>query len=154
MKLTKALFLATLVAGRLLICDSASAQDATTTTPASTVSTNAASHGSFRAPSIDRIAKTLDLTDAQKAQVQPILDEQFQKMQALRQDDSLSMDDKKAQMKAIRQSTADQMKTILTADQFAKWQAGMMHHHKQQQSSNNGSGQSTTSQPAQSQSAQ
>ncbi len=151
MKLTKALFLTTLVAGRLLICDSASAQDSTNMTASadSTPSTNAVTHGgNFRAPNMDKIAQSLNLTDAQKTQVQPILNDQFQKMQALRQDDSLSADDKKAQMKQIRQSTAEQLKSILTPDQYAKWQSMMMHHRKQQ-SSTSGNGQSTQPQSAQ-----
>jgi len=40
----------------------------------------------------------------------------------LRQDTSLSREDKMAKRKAIQDDTATQMKAVLTADQFQKWQ--------------------------------
>jgi Spy/CpxP family protein refolding chaperone len=119
MKLSKTMFLAALAAAGLFAVGTASAQDATTNAPAAGASTNAAPHSMRRGPDI---AKLLNLTDDQKAQVMPIMDAQRSKSRAVMQDDSLSTDDKRAKIKAIRDETNAQLKTILTADQYAKWQ--------------------------------
>jgi len=119
MKLRKTMFLTALAAAGLFAVGSASAQDAATNAPAAGAITNAAPHSMRRGPDI---AKLLNLTDDQKAQVMPIMDAQRKKMSALYNDDSLSTDDKRAKIKAIRYETNAQLKTILTADQYAKWQ--------------------------------
>jgi periplasmic protein CpxP/Spy len=120
MKLSKTMFLAALTAAGLFAAGSAFGQQATTNAPAAGASTNAPP----RAPRgrMD-IAKMLDLTDDQKAKVQPILDAQRQKMRDVMQDDSLSQDDKRTKMKALRDDTNAQLKPILTPEQFQKWQA-------------------------------
>ena len=48
--------------------------------------------------------------------------EQMDKMLNLRQDTSLTVEDRKAKAKVIHEDTATQMKAVLTADQFKKWQ--------------------------------
>jgi protein CpxP len=119
MKLSKTTFLAALTAASLFAAGPAFGQDATTNAPATGATTNAPP----RAPRgrMD-VAKMLNLTDDQKAQVQPILDAQRQKMNAVRQDTSLSPDDMRAKMKQIRDDTSTQLKPILTPEQFQKWQ--------------------------------
>lgn len=119
MKLRKTTFLAALAAASLFAAGSAFAQNATTNAPGAGASTTAPP----RAPRqrMD-IAKALNLTDDQKAKVQPILDAQREKMRAVFQDDSLSPDDKRAKMKTIRDDTNAQLKPILTPEQFATWQ--------------------------------
>lgn len=124
MKLTKALVFTVLAAGGLIASGSAPAQDSTNA-PVPTVSTNSQPlrpHVMFRGPSIDRLAQVLNLTDAQKAQIQPILEGEHQKMRDLRDDTSLSTDDRRSKMKEIRDDTTTQLQAILTPDQFAKWQ--------------------------------
>ena len=69
------------------------------------------------------IAEQLNLTDDQKPKVKAILEDQRKKMGVLREDTSLTPEDRKAKMKAIRENTVTQMKAVLTADQFQKWQA-------------------------------
>ena len=119
MKLSKTMFLAALTAASLFAAGMAFGQDTTTNAPASGASTNAPP----RAPRgrMD-IGKALNLTDDQKAKVQPILDAQRAKMNAVRQDTSLSQDDMRAKMKQIRDDTTAQLKPILTPEQFQKWQ--------------------------------
>jgi Spy/CpxP family protein refolding chaperone len=63
----------------------------------------------------------LNLTDDQKAKVKPILQDEAQKLKALRQDTSLAKEDKKAKLKSIREDTNAKIKPILTADQLEKW---------------------------------
>ena len=71
----------------------------------------------------DRIAEQLSLTDDQKPKVKAILEDQRKEMGDLRQDTSLSREDKMAKAKNIREGTDVKLKAILTADQFQKWQA-------------------------------
>jgi protein CpxP len=129
MKVTKALAFTLIMAGGLVAGSAAFAQDSGTA-PASDASTNAAPvkvHGNHAA-NLDRLAQVLNLTDDQKAQLQPILAAERQKMRDLREDTSLSKDDRKAKMKEIRDETAAQLQPILTPEQLAKWQ-NMTHGH-------------------------
>jgi len=117
MKLTKTLL--ALAVGGLLACGAALAQDST-----NTPSTNAPSRpfpGS-RGPNMDRLVQFLGLTDDQKAQVTPILQQRMQKRRAIMQDTSLTRDEKMDQMKELNESVDAQMKQILTPDQYQKWQ--------------------------------
>ncbi|HTR42280.1 MAG TPA: hypothetical protein VMH87_11755 [Pseudomonadales bacterium] len=120
MKLSKTMFLAALTAASLLTAGSAYAQDTTTKAPDAGASTNAPPHTPRNRMDI---AKMLDLTDDQKAKVQPILDAQRTKGRAIMQDDSLSQDDKRTKMKALRDDTSAQLKPILTPEQYQKWQS-------------------------------
>jgi Spy/CpxP family protein refolding chaperone len=117
MKSTKTILVAALAAGALLAGNlAARAQDSTNTPPPGM-------HG--HGPSPEQINKDLNLTDDQKPKVKAVMDEQMQKMRDLRQSDdfkSLSREDKMAKMKAIHEDAATKLKTILTPDQFAKWQ--------------------------------
>lgn len=67
--------------------------------------------------------KDLNLTDAQKADVKKSFEEQKTKMDALRSNTSLSDADKRDQMKSLRDEQQAKIKTILTPDQQAKWEA-------------------------------
>ena len=119
MKLSKITFLAALTAASLFTAGTAYGQDTTTNAPSAGASTNTpprAARGRMD------IAKMLDLTDDQKAKVQPILDAQRAKMNDVRQDTSLSPDDMRAKMKEIRDDTTAQLKPILTPEQLDKWQ--------------------------------
>lgn len=127
MKFTKPMLIAALVAGNLFAWDMAlRADDSTNTPPANPPAANAKSH----ARGFDRMAEDLNLTADQKPKVKTIMDAQMQKMRDLHQDNSLSRDDKHAKMKAIHEDTATQLKAVLTADQFAKWQKMSQHMHR------------------------
>jgi Spy/CpxP family protein refolding chaperone len=124
MKSTKIMLMAALAAGALLAGGSSLlAQDSTNTPPA-----GAPAAGAMRGrggPSLEQLTKSLDLTDDQKPKVKAALDEQMQKMSALRKDPDfagLSREDKMAKMKPIRDEFTSQMKDILTPDQLAKFQ--------------------------------
>lgn len=59
----------------------------------------------------------LNLTDEQKARMKPILEQQRQQMQAIRNDSSLSAQDRQQKMRDLRQNTRSQMRSILTPEQ-------------------------------------
>jgi len=116
MKLSKTTFLVALTAASLFAAGSAPGQNTTPNTPAAPGATT-------KAPRTrPDVAKMLNLTDDQKAKVQPILDAQREKMRAVFQDDSLSPDDKRAKMKTIRDDTNAKLKPILTPEQYATWE--------------------------------
>lgn len=62
----------------------------------------------------------LNLTDAQAAQLKKNKAETMEKMKAIREDKSLSDEQKKEQMKELHKSRQENMKSILTADQLKK----------------------------------
>jgi Spy/CpxP family protein refolding chaperone len=76
----------------------------------------------MRGPNIDYLAKQLSLTDDQKVKFTAALDEMQQKMRALRTDQSLSQEDRRSQLKQLREDLNTELKGVLTDDQFAKWE--------------------------------
>jgi hypothetical protein len=62
----------------------------------------------------------LGLTDAQQAQIKPILVSTQSQMKAIFQNTSLTADQKHAQMKTLLDSTANQIETYLTPDQVSQ----------------------------------
>ncbi len=133
MKVTKEFLLTLFTAGSLITCGSAIAQDSTNApspTPAP-----AAPH-MMRGPNMEGLMRALNLTEAQKAQVQPILADASQKMRDLHNDASLSPEDRRAKMKEIRDETSAQLKPILTPKQFEKLQSRMSPHHPRPQAPN------------------
>jgi len=68
-------------------------------------------------------AKELNLTDEQKEKLQTIIRAQAGKLRELRQDTSLSAEDKKEKVRAIREGIMAEVKKVLTPEQFEKWKA-------------------------------
>jgi Spy/CpxP family protein refolding chaperone len=68
-------------------------------------------------------AKELNLTDEQKEKLQTIIRREVGKLRDLRQDTSLSPEDKKAKLRALREEITTEVKNVLTPDQFEKWNA-------------------------------
>jgi len=68
-------------------------------------------------------AKELNLTDEQKEKLQTIIRGQMEKLRDLRQDTSLSAQDKKDKFQAIREDITAEVKKVLTPEQFEKWKA-------------------------------
>jgi len=124
MKLNKITVIAALALGGLLTLGTAlNAQDATTTTtpPAATPPAGAPPGGRARPLTIDQLVTKLALSDEQKTNVQAVLVDQRQKTRDLRNDTTLSTDDRRAKMKTIRDEANAKLKTILTPDQYAKY---------------------------------
>ena len=72
---------------------------------------------------LKKLASELNLTDAQKAQMKPILMNNRQQMRAIQADTMLTSDVKTAKIKALRRSTRQQTMAVLTPDQRAKLKA-------------------------------
>ena len=120
------MLIAALAAGSLLVWSPA-LRAADTNTPPSTPPAGAPPAGQRPpgmrgGPNLDQLAQQLDLTDDQKAKVKPILEARDQKMRDLRGDTSLSPEDRRTKMQAIREETTAQLKAVLTPEQFDKWQ--------------------------------
>jgi Spy/CpxP family protein refolding chaperone len=71
---------------------------------------------------MDRMKKELSLTDDQSAALQKSFGESMQKMKAVHDDKSLTDDQKKAQFKTLHDQQQESMKSILTPDQWTKFQ--------------------------------
>ena len=76
-----------------------------------------------RAAKVEAIAQQLNLTPEQKAKILPILREEAPKVQAIKNDNSMSRMQKLQAVKAIHQQTDPQMKAILSPEQYQKLQA-------------------------------
>ena len=66
----------------------------------------------------EMLSKRLNLSADQTAKLEPILADRDQKFQALMQNSSLTPDQRHEQMKAIHQSTEQQLASVLTPDQL------------------------------------
>jgi Spy/CpxP family protein refolding chaperone len=121
MKANQTMLITALAVGSLLVCSPA-LRAGVTNTPPSTPPAGAPPAGQPPRGGFDRLAEQLNLTADQKPKVQSIMQAQMDKILALRQDTSLTVEDRRAKAKAIHENTAAQMKAVLTADQFQKWQ--------------------------------
>jgi Spy/CpxP family protein refolding chaperone len=79
---------------------------------------------------LEHLATLLDLTDAQKAQVQTILEEQHSKMKALREQTQASgqrpsFEQMKAQHEQMQQELINQLTPVLSSTQLKKFQVLM-----------------------------
>ena len=63
------------------------------------------------------MTKQLHLTDAQQAKIKPILEKQQKEMMALRQDTSMSREDRFAKFREIHKETFAKIHPILTSEQ-------------------------------------
>ena len=121
MKLNKTTLIAALALGSLLTLGATvNAQDTTATNAAPAAPASAAP--GRRMISIDQWNKILALTDDEKTNFQAVIQDQRQQMMALRNDDSIAPEDKRAKNQEIRKATLAKLKDILTPDQFAKYQ--------------------------------
>ena len=120
----------------ILVLSTAGVTFAQTSPQASTPDKHAGMHqkGQSAEQHLQMLSEKLNLTDDQKAKVKPILQDQMQQMKAVREDSSLSEDQRRAKMKSIHESLHDQINAVLTPEQQAKFkqmQHEEMEKHKQ-----------------------
>jgi Spy/CpxP family protein refolding chaperone len=72
------------------------------------------------------LTKALNLTPDQAARLEPILANRDQQMQAIHANGQLTQQDARQQMKALHQSTEQQLAGVLTPDQLQQMKS--MHH--------------------------
>ncbi|HEY6391413.1 MAG TPA: hypothetical protein VIX89_09055 [Bryobacteraceae bacterium] len=83
---------------------------------------------------VQRIVDQLNLTPDQKAKVDPFLEEDATKVRALRDDSSLSTEDRKKKSAEIRKGTVAKLKPILTEEQWKQFE--QLREERQKQSKN------------------
>lgn len=69
---------------------------------------------------LDMLTARLSLSEEQRIKLLPILDEQFARKKALREDGSLTRDQRRAKMEELRTACHEKMATILTPEQKVK----------------------------------
>jgi len=76
-----------------------------------------------------KLTQELGLSSDQQQQILPLLQDQQQKIRALAMDSSLSMEDRRTQVQAIRKDTNSQIEPLLTDEQKQKFEAAMGSAH-------------------------
>lgn len=94
------------------------AQTAPSDQPASTQQCEKKHHGGPKG----NFGEKLGLNDEQKAKLMPLLKKTHDSIQAIKENTSLSMDQKHQQIASLHESVAPQIKAILTPEQYQKWQ--------------------------------
>lgn len=69
---------------------------------------------------VDHLSKMLNLTDDQKVKIKPIIESTDAQAQSIRQDTSLTPQDRRAKMRDLHEKTMTQIRGILTPEQQAK----------------------------------
>jgi Spy/CpxP family protein refolding chaperone len=72
---------------------------------------------------VEAISQQLDLTPQQKLKILPILRDELPKVEAIKNDNSLTRMQKAQQIRTIHQQTDPQMKGILSQEQYQKLKA-------------------------------
>jgi Spy/CpxP family protein refolding chaperone len=73
-----------------------------------------------KADQLKTMAEKLQLTDAQKEQIKPVLQDEAQKLKEIRKE-ILSKQEKAAKIRELKQATSDKIKPILTDAQWKQW---------------------------------
>jgi Spy/CpxP family protein refolding chaperone len=89
-------------------------------------------HQGHHGPDMDRMATLLDLNDSQKAEVQKILDEQHQKLDAKHQESKASgtkptREEREKFHEEMKQEMTTKLQGVLTPEQLKKFDALMDH---------------------------
>lgn len=69
---------------------------------------------------LDRMSHMLNLSEDQKSQIEPILQDEVQQAQAIRQDASLTPEQKRGKMLQLRDSSRARVEAVLTPEQVAR----------------------------------
>jgi len=88
----------------------------------------------------EQMMKDLNLTDVQKEQMKKNMQEMRAKMEDLRNNTTLSEDDRRTQMKALREEQKTKMDALLTPEQKEKWQAARKKMMEERKNNPNGFG--------------
>lgn len=92
---------------------------------------------------VQRLTKKLNLTADQQNQILPILTERRQQMESIRNDSSLSAQDRRAKMHAAREDADAKIRAVLNDDQkktYDQMQQQMRERHQEHRNHNSGTG--------------
>ena len=96
---------------------------------------------------LQRLDKSLKLTDDQKASIKPILEDRQKKMESLHSDTSLSREDRMTKMRSIMDESNGKIRDVLNDDQ--KKQFDDMQKHSHDRMHGHGPGEATPPAPPQ-----
>jgi len=71
---------------------------------------------------MERLTTELKLTEDQQTKVKALLQKEGKEARELRDETSLTRDQRREKMRAIREDSQKELKSILSAEQFEKWQ--------------------------------
>lgn len=86
----------------------------------------------------DEMKTNLGLSEDQATKIQAIMKEAAPAMQALRDDTSLSQEDRRAKFQELRKQTDEKIGAVLTPEQKTKWEAAREERRKQRQGGGGG----------------
>lgn len=89
---------------------------------------------------VDRMAKALNLSDDQKSKVLDVLNGEQRQMSDLRADTSLSQQDRRSKMRAIREGSGSQIRALLNSDQQQKYDQMQQRMKERMEHNRGGSG--------------
>jgi len=98
---------------------------------------------------LQQLTRMLNLSPDQQEKIKPMLEQEQQQMQTLHQDTSMTQADRMSKARQLRQSTNDQIKSVLTPDQqtkFTQMQDRQMEHMHHGMGEGGGMGQGQTQQ--------
>ena len=70
---------------------------------------------------LEKLKTELDLTEEQSAELKLVFQETRKEKKVIKQNDSLSDEEKKSQLKEVRAKMETKLKSTLTDDQFSKY---------------------------------
>jgi Spy/CpxP family protein refolding chaperone len=114
----------TMALGAAMLATGAMAQTSSTDQGTTATQPEQGKHGFGRRHhgNMKKMAEKLNLSQQQQDQLKPIFEKQHEQMRAIWQDNSLSKDQKKEKMQALRQDFQTQINGVLTPDQQQQWQ--------------------------------
>jgi protein CpxP len=86
---------------------------------------------------LERLSKALNLTDDQKQQIRPILQDRQEKMQGVRSDASLSREDRMNKMRSTFEETNSKIRAVLNDEQKQKFDQRQQRRREQMQNRGN-----------------
>lgn len=115
----------------------ASSDSTTTTSSSGTQATDSSApapkkphnHGGNAKQMLGMLKEKLSLTDEQVPKIQAILEDNNKQMMTIRGDTTLSDDDKKTKVEALRKSTHDQIRALLTPEQQTTFDSMKLGEH-------------------------
>jgi periplasmic protein CpxP/Spy len=116
------------------------AQDTSAQQSSAQAESQSAMHQGQHESRLEWMTKELNLTEDQQAKLKPILADEAKQMHSVKEDTTLTQDQKRDKMKEIRQKTDSQVNDILTPDQQKKYadlkaeQQQKMRQQKQEES--------------------
>ena len=116
------------LAGALVLAISAVAQEPSPgAKPSGTATPSPGIRGAIKGPNelVDHMRETLNLTDAQAEKIKDLIVKSREQFQALMENPKASLDDKRSQLHDAMKKGMEDIGSVLTPEQLAKWTADM-----------------------------